>query len=169
MVEIAVHYFLGKANRELTIKEEEKVEKCLEFIKFGMGNTFLTFGDKYNEYNVDVDTELRCLTIGGFESAWLADLVVAYLFESTKEMFKDCTIFGCYHDDEIAIFNKILSPGKLDNWLSEFQQTCNEKLNSDNLQFTMTVWDAGRPTEHQSAKINTDTNEAFPFLDMEFY
>jgi len=63
----------------------------------------------------------------------------------------------------------VLTPSELDSWLSNFQKTCNEKLGSDNLQFTMTVWDAGKPMEHKSAKINTDTSEAFPFLDMEFY
>jgi len=80
MVERAVHYFLAKANRELPHRDKQIVKKCLEFIKFGRGNTVLTFSDKYYEYNGDVDTEQRCLTIGGFESAWLADVVVAYLF-----------------------------------------------------------------------------------------
>ena len=114
MIEIAVNCFLGKANRELTKRENDKVNKCLEFIKFGMGNTFLTFCDKYYEYNGNVAKEERCLTIGGFESASLADLVVAYLFESTEEMFKDCKIFGCYRDDEIAIFEKVMTPKELD-------------------------------------------------------
>jgi len=169
MVEKAVHYFLAKASRELNKREKLKVKKCLEFIKFGMGNTFLTFGDKYYKYNGNVDTEQRCLTIGRFESAWLADLVVAYLFESTEVMFKDCAIFGCYRDDEIAIFEKVLTPCELDNWLNKFQETCNEKLGSDKLQFTMMVWSAGKPMEHKLAKIHTDTSEAFPFLDMELY
>jgi len=41
--------------------------------------------------------------------------VVAYLFESTEEMFKDCTIFGCYSNDKIAIFEKKLTLAELDN------------------------------------------------------
>jgi hypothetical protein len=44
-------------------------------IKFGMGNTLLTFVDKYYKYGGDLDVEDRGLTIGGYESAWLADLV----------------------------------------------------------------------------------------------
>jgi hypothetical protein len=43
-------------------------------IKFGMGNTLLTFVDKYYEYGGDLDVEDRGLTIGGYKSAWLADL-----------------------------------------------------------------------------------------------
>jgi len=126
-----------------------------------LGNIFFTFGDKCNEYNGDVDTDLRCLTIGGFHSAWLANLVVAYLFESTEEMFKDCTIFGCYRDNEIAIFEKVLTSGELDNWFSNFQKTCDKKLGSNYLQFTIMVWDTGKPMEHKSAKINIDTCKAF--------
>ncbi len=110
MVEKAVHYFLSKGNRELTNTEKESVDKCLEFIKFGMGNTFLNFSDKYYEYNGGIKPDKRCLTIRGFESAWLADLVVAYIFESTEEMFEDCCLFGCYRDDKLAIFNKKLTP-----------------------------------------------------------
>jgi hypothetical protein len=35
-----------------------------EMIKFGMGNTLLTFVDKYYEYGGDLDIEDRGLTIG---------------------------------------------------------------------------------------------------------
>ena len=71
--------------------------------------TFLQFEDKYYEYYGGVDVEERGLTIGGFESAWLADLVVAFLFESLEHMFQDCPLFGCYRDDELAIFEKKLT------------------------------------------------------------
>jgi hypothetical protein len=39
-----------------------------------MGNTLLTFVDKYYEYGGDLNVEDRGLAIGGYESAWLADL-----------------------------------------------------------------------------------------------
>ena len=51
MVRIAVYYFLDKGDRELTDEEKAKVERCLEFIKFGMGHTFLQFEDKYYDSN----------------------------------------------------------------------------------------------------------------------
>jgi hypothetical protein len=43
-------------------------------IKFSMGNTLLTFVDKYYEYGGNLDVEDRGLTIGGYKSAWLANL-----------------------------------------------------------------------------------------------
>jgi hypothetical protein len=48
-------------------------------IKFGMGHTLLTFVDKYYEIGGDVDVKDRGLTFGGYESAWLADLCIAYI------------------------------------------------------------------------------------------
>jgi hypothetical protein len=32
-------------------KQKAKIKVCLEMIAFGMGNTLLTFADKYYEYN----------------------------------------------------------------------------------------------------------------------
>jgi hypothetical protein len=44
-----------------------------------MGDTLLTFVDKYYEIGGDVDMKDRGLTFGGYESAWLADLCMAYI------------------------------------------------------------------------------------------
>lgn len=46
-----------------------------------MKNTLVSFTDKYYEYGRDMDGEKRGLTICGFESAWLTDLVAAYLLK----------------------------------------------------------------------------------------
>ena len=40
-----------------------------------MGNTILTFLEKYYEYGAQDDIMEKGLTIRGYESAWLADLV----------------------------------------------------------------------------------------------
>jgi hypothetical protein len=48
-------------------------------IKFGMGHTLLTFVDKNYEIGSDVDVKDRGFTFGGYESAWLADLCIAYI------------------------------------------------------------------------------------------
>lgn len=48
-------------------------------IKFGMGNTLLTFVDEFCKYGGEVDVEERSLTIGGYKSAWLADLGQSYI------------------------------------------------------------------------------------------
>jgi hypothetical protein len=54
---------------------------------FGMGNTLITFKDKYFEYDGDQDVNDKGLTIGGCKSAWLADLVVACVLENTSHLF----------------------------------------------------------------------------------
>jgi len=56
-------------------------------IKFGMGNMLLTFVDKHYQYSGDENVEERGLTIDGYESAWLADLVVAYILECAETSF----------------------------------------------------------------------------------
>jgi hypothetical protein len=49
-----------------------------------MGNTIVSFLDNYYEYGVDPDPERRGLTIGGFESAILADLEASYIIDKLK-------------------------------------------------------------------------------------
>jgi hypothetical protein len=43
--------------------QHERTKKCLEILKFSMGNTIVSFLDKYNEYGVDPDPDWRGLTI----------------------------------------------------------------------------------------------------------
>jgi hypothetical protein len=76
----AMKYFAGDLNAET----QGCIETCLDMIKFGMGNTLLTFVDKYYEYGGDLDIEDRGLTIGGYESAWLADLCMAYVMDNSR-------------------------------------------------------------------------------------
>jgi hypothetical protein len=45
-----------------------------------MSNILITtFEDKHFEYDGEKNTDGKDLTIGGYESAWLADLVAAYV------------------------------------------------------------------------------------------
>jgi hypothetical protein len=46
------------------------------------------------------------LTIGGYESAFFADLWAAWLLENTVELMLDTLFDGLYQDDGILIFNK---------------------------------------------------------------
>ena len=70
-----------------------------------MQSTLLTFVDKYYEYDGDRDPEEKGLTIGGYESAWLADLVGAYILDNTKSHFRETKYYGLYRDDGIAEIN----------------------------------------------------------------
>jgi hypothetical protein len=56
-------------------KEKKKIKVCLKMIAFGMGNTLLTFVDKYYKYDGEPDIRDKGLTIGGYKSAWLSDLI----------------------------------------------------------------------------------------------
>ena len=49
-----------------------------------MGNTLISYRDKHYEYDGDQEISNKCLTIGGYESAWLADLVAAFILEETN-------------------------------------------------------------------------------------
>jgi hypothetical protein len=64
-------------------KEKKKIKVCPKMITFGMGNTLLTFVDKYYEHDSKHDIRDKGLTIGSYESAWLADLVTAFILENT--------------------------------------------------------------------------------------
>jgi hypothetical protein len=46
---------------------------------------------------------LKGLTIGGYESALLADLVAAYIFENSKDLFLNAIYIGTYIDDGLSI------------------------------------------------------------------
>jgi hypothetical protein len=48
---------------------------CVPVLK--MENTLLTFQDQYSIYDGDQSLDEKGLTIGGYESVWLADLVAA--------------------------------------------------------------------------------------------
>ena len=53
----------------------------LEMLKFSTGNALVKFREKYYEYGVDDDPMNISLTIGGYSSAWNADLIASYLLD----------------------------------------------------------------------------------------
>ena len=63
----------------------------------------LNFQDKYYEYG-DEGLETKGLAIGGYESAFLADLVASYLLEVTNNQFKEVLWIGIYRDDGLLVF-----------------------------------------------------------------
>lgn len=80
------------------------ITDCLELIKFGMSNTLLTFQNEYYKCRGDkIDTNKRGLTIGGYESIWLADLAAAYVLDLTKNCFNQIMYRGLYRDDGIIV------------------------------------------------------------------
>ena len=83
-------------------------------------------------------------------------------------MFRDCPLFGCYRDDELAIFEKKLTEEEIITWRDDFQEACNELLGSDKLQFPKTIWEASSESKQLTEKIDICGEETFSFLDLEF-
>jgi hypothetical protein len=78
-----VTYGLVKIPLQFLRRETEgKIKECLKMITFEMGNTLLTFIGKYYEYDNEWEIRDKGLTINGYVSAWLADLVAAFMLES---------------------------------------------------------------------------------------
>mmetsp|Transcript_59900 Transcript_59900/g.71327 ORF Transcript_59900/g.71327 Transcript_59900/m.71327 type:complete len:290 (-) Transcript_59900:549-1418(-) len=102
LIKKSVNFFL----RNFPVKGRGTLNTCLKLIEFGMSSMLLSFHNKYYQYHCgDKDGE-RGLAIGGFESAFLADLVACYLLEAMIDLFGDEHPFkGMYRDDGIYVTN----------------------------------------------------------------
>ena len=79
-----------------------------------------SFRDRYYLYTAgEEDVEDRGLTIGGCASAFLADLVISWLFYRLEDWMAPSFITrGMYRDDGFLVFNKYLSRHEVGSWLS---------------------------------------------------
>ena len=85
-----------------------------------MGSMLLQFQDKYYTYNGDENTDEKGLAIVGYESAFLADLVAAFLFEVIWTPFVDCFYKRIYRDDGITVLKGKMMVSEVIKWLDEF-------------------------------------------------
>ena len=139
----AVNYFL----RDAPASDRLKAQRCLEMVKYGMDNTYVAFQDQYWIYGGHLPVEEKGLTIGGYESAFFADLVAAYILENAKDIFSNSLFNKIYRDDGIDIKNSILSIDQVCDWLETFQNRVNELTGSEYLKFTAVVWDPNCPPD----------------------
>ena len=152
----------------LSLEDKEKIDVCLDMvIKFGMGNTLLTFINKYYEYGGDEDVEERGLMIRGYELAWLADLVASYILENIEELFKETRLKGIYRDDGIAVFKGNLKASNIGEWLQEFQNKVNDLARSDYLKFTAKIWGKDKYDGKVQKAVTVNGKDSFLYLDME--
>jgi hypothetical protein len=135
-------------------------------IAFGMGNTLLTFVDRYYEYDGERDIRDKGLTIGGYESAWLADLVAAFVLENTTELFNETVYDGIYRDDGLVIMEGVRTNREIGEWLSAFQAKVNVVTGYEGLVFTVCVWREKDNDEVGHPKAEVVKSAHFPFLDM---
>lgn len=156
VVQKAVKYY----SRNLSNNEKKIIVKCLEMVKFPMGNNLLIFRDKYFKYGGGLDAKERGLIICGYKSTWLAELVVSFILENNKYVFKDVIYFGIYQDDSNSVMHGNGSNSNAASWLNRFNTGVKRTTISDNLQFTAGMWGGGNPL-----KASQYTRRTFPFLD----
>jgi hypothetical protein len=136
--------------------KQEQICKCLDILKFGMGNTIVSFLNKYYEYSIDPDPDRRRLTIEGFKSAFLADLEATYIFDKLNHLLaRHVHFIGAYQDDKIIIFHGKHSNEWLSNWLCTFKCKTDHLLDTVDIQFTMEIWSPGKMTMTHSESART--------------
>ena len=154
---------------------QNQIDMCMQMILFGMKSTYIVFQDSYYEYDGDQDDDNRGLTIGGYESAFLSDLVGAYLLECTANHFQNTKFRGLYRDDGLVVFQGQLTHAELLAWRNQFQNHINQIAEGDYLQFTMEIWadQATQPMAHppinKKDPVQVNNTSHFPYLDMELH
>jgi hypothetical protein len=88
VIKKAIEYYARTITDENVI---DKVNKCLNLIKFSMNTTLIQFCGVYYLYNGDKEVEDRGPTIGKYKSAWLANLAMAFLLEMIDQNVLDET------------------------------------------------------------------------------
>ena len=87
-----------------------RINLCLELTRFRMSSTLISFEDEYSEYHSG-EKEEQGLETGGYESTFLDDPVVSYLFERSNTIFNPTTYHGIYKYDGLVVF-KVKKSGK---------------------------------------------------------
>ena len=96
LVAEAVRYYAEGFSEE----ETARVEAGLDMLKFSMSNCLINFREKYLQYGKERDPLKRVLTIGGYDSAWLADLTACYILERAEPVWSEqFAYFKIYRDD----------------------------------------------------------------------
>jgi hypothetical protein len=107
------------------------------------------------------------VTIGGYESAWLADLVAAFVLENTTKLFDKAIYDGIYRDDGLVIMTGLKSNKEIGEWLSSFQKKVNVVTGYEGLIFTVSIWREEEDNDVGHPKAEVVKSSHFPFLDME--
>jgi hypothetical protein len=131
-VKNAIDYFAANLDDEA----KETIEMCLD-------TALLSFIDEYSyEYDGRQDIEEKGLTIVGYESAWLADLVAAYILENMTQHFETHKVQRNLQRRWNRDLQRESQKGEVIDWLGDFQNSINELAGNDFLKFTASVWGA---------------------------
>jgi hypothetical protein len=172
LVKKAVEFYSQSLPKDV----RDTISHCLNMIHFGMKSTLFAFQGQYFEYDGDgvrMPTTVASPSAGGYESAWLADLVAIYILDNTRELFKETLLDGFYRDDGFAMFKSTCSYAYLCDWRNQFQEAVNLLAEGDYLQYTLSIWldpnKRSTPLYEWDKKVSITTEPSFPYLDMELF
>ena len=119
--------------------------EALEILARSIQSTVFCFRDWYYLYTGGEDNvDDRGLTIGGCASAFLADLVISWLFYRVEDWMSPSFIMrGMYRDDAFLVFKDCLSRREKGSWLFKFQAKVNKLCGSSFLKFEAVIWQPG--------------------------
>ena len=149
---------------------KETARFCPELLLFGMRNTLMMFRDKCHTCKGNSVGDNAGLTIGGCESAFLADLAASCMFEQTTNHFENTKRRGTCGDGGLCIFNGNCTIEEINQWHINFQNQVNKIAEGDFFQFTAEAWGEGdsKKTKIGNATSTTTTN-SFPFLGIDMH
>jgi hypothetical protein len=153
MVEITINYFAT----DLSMKDKLMIRECLKLIHFGIGNTLITFEEKFEYFEYDGDRDVNNK---------------GDVLENTAHLLEDATIYdGIYRDDGLVVFRGNWSKSKITKWLEKSQKEVNKVNRYDGLQFTISIWGAEKEdgTTHEKVTVEQTDYLVLPFLDMKLY
>ena len=107
--------------RKLTSEVKKTINLCLDLIQFGMSLTLISFDAEYYKYH-GRERDKQGLAIGGYESAFLADLVASYLFEKSSPIFRPTIYHGIYRDDGLVVFKGKKETSEINTVLKSFSK-----------------------------------------------
>ena len=90
-----------------------------------MSSTVLIFKEKYFEYG-EKGIKTKGLAIGGYKSAFLADLLESYLFKKCNNQFKKIMLQVIYRDHGLLVFKGKKSLSEIKRWREDFQSRVNK-------------------------------------------
>ena len=114
-----IHFGMSSTLILFNRETKKTINLFLELIHFRMISTLISFDGKYYDYHGG-EREEQGLAIGGYESAFLADLVASYLFEKSKSNFRLTICHGIYKDDGLVFLKKIIRKARLDTGYNNF-------------------------------------------------
>ena len=132
-----------------------------------MSSTFTSFDGEYYKYHGG-EREEQGWSIGGYKSAFLANLVASYLFEKATPIFRPKIYNGIYRDNGLVFFKGMKKASEIKDWPEKFQQTVNLAGGKQHLKLTAEIWTGGAnpPTPEKEDRVQIVTKDEFPFLDM---